>query len=85
MDDTMTGLDAVLVIVTVCLAVTVCVTLPKSMELGLAVTPPLELTTVTSAAVSFAKFDSPPPDTVAVLVTLPGALFATATVNVMEG
>src|SRR5712692_3792372 len=41
--------------------------------------------TVRSAAVSFAAFCSPPPDTVAVLVTLIGAVAATFTVRVMLG
>ena len=39
---------------------------------------------VTSFAVSFALFNSPPPDTVAVLVADAGALAATFTVTVME-
>ena len=40
---------------------------------------------VTSLAVSFAVFVSPPPDTVAVLVIEAGALFATFTVKVIAG
>ena len=36
-------------------------------------------------AVSFAKFVSPPPDTVAMFVTLAGAFAATVTVNVIGG
>ncbi len=45
-------------------------------------TPPI---VVMSEAVSFDVFVSPPPDTVAVLVTLAGALLATFTVNVNAG
>ena len=41
--------------------------------------------TVTSLAVLLAVLVSPPPVTVAVFVTLGGALFATFTVNVIAG
>jgi hypothetical protein len=40
---------------------------------------------VTSIDVSLAVFSSPPPDTVAMLVALAGALAATLTVNVIAG
>src|SRR5215471_13293733 len=45
----------------------------------------LGLTVTLSLAVSFAVLVSPPPDTVAVLVMLVGALTATFTVNVIAG
>jgi hypothetical protein len=40
---------------------------------------------VTSVAVSFARFDSPPPETVTLFVTGPGAAAVTFTVNVITG
>jgi hypothetical protein len=40
---------------------------------------------VISLAVSFDVFDSPPPATVAIFVTLDGAFAATLTVNVIGG
>ncbi len=40
---------------------------------------------VISPAVSLDVFNSPPPETVAVLVTLAGAFEATLTVRVIEG
>jgi hypothetical protein len=40
---------------------------------------------VTSLALSFVVFDSPPPDTVAVLITLDDASLATVTVTVIAG
>ena len=40
---------------------------------------------VGSLAVSFVVFVSPPPETVAVLVTIAAALFATFTVSVIAG
>jgi hypothetical protein len=43
------------------------------------------VTVVGSLAVSFAGLESPVPDTVAVLVTLAGALDATVTVSVIGG
>ena len=45
----------------------------------------LEAMVVGSFAVSLLVFVSPPPDTVAVLVTLAGALDATFTVSVIAG
>jgi hypothetical protein len=43
------------------------------------------VTVVISVAVSFARLSSPPPDTVAMFVTVDGAFAATLTVTVIEG
>ena len=40
---------------------------------------------VVSVAVSFAVLVSPPPETVTLFVTMPGASLATSTVNVIAG
>jgi hypothetical protein len=45
----------------------------------------LGLTVVTSVAVSFAVLTSPPPETVAVFVTVPTVMAETLTVSVMGG
>ena len=47
--------------------------------------PPAALIVVISFAVSLVVLVSPPPDTVAVLVTLAGAFAATLTVSVIAG
>ena len=81
----MTVVDPVLVIVRVFLDVVATVTLPKSMELGLAVMPPPGEMIVTSVAVLLARFVSPPPDTVTVFVTDAGALLETLAVKATVG
>ena len=45
----------------------------------------IKVMVVGSFAVSFEVMNSPPPDTVAVLVTLDGAFVATLTVSVIDG